>query len=218
MADFEFGLASEPTPPVTEDTAPDGVYVHITNHDEIQIGRLIQTFREGPRTIAELQAYADEIQELEDVIFEFSTAFDPATATGFRLDYIGRIVGERRSDRSDEDFRAAIAVRQLINRSNGTFDEMVAIAEALYPDGEPSVRELYPASMMIEYADLGSLDFDLVNLLLQQAKAGGVRLGVGTGVGAGTGAVGSVDGDPLGGTIGSVDGSPAGFIIGRVRG
>jgi hypothetical protein len=95
---------------------------------------------------------------------------------------------------------------------------MVAIAEALYPDGEPSVRELYPASMMIEYADLGSLDFDLVNLLLQQAKAGGVRLGVGTGVGAGTGAVGSVDGDPLGGTIGSVDGSPAGFIIGRVRG
>lgn len=190
--------------------AVDGVYSHNAEHVDEAISHLIEFFRHGPRNQALLTALCTQVQEIENANWDHHNAFDVDTAVGDQLDLLGKRVGERRDDRSDSVYRTAIRVRILVNLSNGRVEELIAIALGISPSAVLTVRELYPASLAIEFSTLGSSTFANAYRLLKKAKPAGVRLLV-TALG---GAVGAVDGSPAGGTIGAVDGNPLGLTIG----
>lgn len=190
--------------------AIDGVYSQNTAHTAEAISHLIDYFRDGPRNQALLTAICTQVQEAEDAHWAYHGAFDVDTATGDQLDLLGKRVGERRSDRTDTAYRAAIRVRIMVNLSNGRIEELIAIALGISPTSTIITRELQPAAFSIEMSNLPGVAFVDAYRLLKQAKAAGVRL-LFTGGGH---MIGAVDGTPEGGMIGAVDGNPLGLTIG----
>lgn len=64
--------------------------------------------------------YSDELQLLEETLLILAQQKDIDVASGVWLDYIGKIVGELRNGKSDEDYRKALKLRIGINNSDGT--------------------------------------------------------------------------------------------------
>lgn len=207
MPTYSFDLDAAAELAAEEDT--DGQYLLNENHAAEAISHLIELFRNGPRNQSLLESVLSQSQELEDMLWALYYAFMVDTATGDQLDVLGRVVGETRQGRGDEDYRSAVRVRILVNSSSGTVPEMYAIAEGMVPSATVRVQEVAPMTLSIQFDTLGSSSLRTVFTMLRQAKQGGVRLLVTYG-----GSVGAVDGDPLGGIIGAVDGNPLGFIVG----
>lgn len=208
----------EDNPELAAATGDDGVggtYEQITDHAQRAVDQLIDFFRNGPRNRAVVRAIGRQIQELEDVVWALSSQKTIDDAVGHRLDQIGYIVGESRSGRTDTDYRAAIRIRMLINRANGTIPEFATVLAALLPLADISIGEAPPAAFRIDVDDLGSVSASTIRLALEQMKPGGVALDASYGFEAGR-AVGAEDGDPAGGAIGAEDGDPAGFKIAGV--
>lgn len=197
---------------VTVADPPDGEYVYNEFHAEEAISHLIELFRNGPRNQAVLGAVGQQLQELEQAIWDLIHGFDIDTAYGAMLDIVGATVGEARQGRTDDDYRAAIRVRMLVNFSDGKIEQLLEIMRGLSPSAVVALTELAPATIVLAFSTLGTTTAQTALAMLRQAKGGGVKLFVGVGPSA----VGGVDGAPPGGVIGSVDGSPAGFVIGSV--
>lgn len=181
MSVLTFTLDSPPGAVVEAGT--EGVYELNTQHAAEGIAHLIELFRQGPRNQAFLQAILDQVQELENELFELTTAFDPDTATGRALALIGKLVGEPQLGRGDDEFRAAIRVRVRVNRSNGKADELYEIGQELFSWLETvptvSITEAYPAAFDFEFrGDISDVSIETAHRALFQAKAGGVRLTV----------------------------------------
>jgi hypothetical protein len=120
------------------------------------------------------------VQELEVAIFDLLTERALGTAADVQLDVIGKLVGQERLGLADEDYRTLIRVRIRVNRSDGHADQLIEILQLMAPLLDPTniiYTEHYPAEVHIELGDpIGSVDPDLVFLMLNQAKAAGVRL------------------------------------------
>lgn len=90
------------------------------------------------------------LQEAEQSLLDLAKQKDLKTVTGIWLDYLGKLVGEFRSGRDDEEYRKAIEIRVAIKTSDGTEDsvyniiksftesEKVTIAEGLFLSGQIS--------------------------------------------------------------------------------
>lgn len=206
MAEFSFDLL---TSYEATDVSLDGVYFQNTAHAVEAISHLIDFFKYGPRNQEVLKTIGLQLQELEDMYWAMYHAFDGDTAVGDQLDILGRLVGEKRQGRVDDDFRAAVKVRILVNISNGTIPELLKISETMVPTASVLIAEVAPMTIQVNFSTLTGTTLRTVFQILRKAKAGGVRLLVTFG-----GEIGAVDGSPAGGEIGAVDGSPAGFIIG----
>jgi hypothetical protein len=156
----------------------DGPLAINTAHSANAVSRLIEYFRK-PRWSALTAAMADEWQEIENVLFQVAAAFDVDTAVGEQLDFLGREVGERRANRADADYRAAVRARRLTNASDGKPEQLYAIILALLPSATASLTPFYPASLIAQInGSLGGVTLDTVATLLRQAKLAGVRLDV----------------------------------------
>ncbi len=190
--------------------AVDGVYSQNTEHAAEAISHLIQFFRDGPRNQALLECVMAQVQELEDASWAIYGAFDVDTAEGDQLDLLGKLVGEGRQDRDDDEYRTAVRVRILVNGSNGRMSELLAIAEGISPTAVITAREFYPAALAIEFDTFGGSNLQAAYRLLRAAKPAGVRLNL---AGPATGSTwGAVDGSPAGFVWGAVDGSPVGGL------
>jgi hypothetical protein len=177
MSSLDFTLeatASEPP------TAPaEGLYVQNLQHVAEGVSHLIDLFRHGPRNQAAVQAVLDEVQELENAAWAVYNAFDPDTAVGQALDFMGRLVGEPRLSRTDDDYRRAIRVRLLVNYSDGTIEQLLEIVAGFLDETEAvvSLDEYYPAAVVVEVlGDQEGISITDLHRLLFAAKAGGVRL------------------------------------------
>lgn len=198
-----------PTPAAETVSATATELVQNTQHVEEGISHLIEFFRNGPRNRAVLTAVLSQAQEIEDAFWQLYTERSIDVAVGEQLNILGRIVGELRGDRADEDYRAAIRVRILVNSSDGKPEQLIAIVLGISPLAVVTFTENYPAAIRIRVSSLGSATLQTMYTLVQQAKPAGVRLQLT----AGSPTVGAVDGSPAGGIVGAVDGSPAGFVV-----
>jgi hypothetical protein len=203
---FTFVSASGETITVEDN---DGVYVFNEYHAEEAVSHLIELFKRGPRNQAALGVFGVQLAELEIAAADNIMNFFIDTATGDQLDILGRIVGEPRLGRTDENYRPAVRVRILVNNSDGRAEQLLAIARGMVPGASVNLYELFPMTLRIEFSTLGATTLATVFNMLQQAKAGGVRLLVSYAPGE----VGAVDGDPAGGVIGGTAGTPSGFTI-----
>lgn len=196
-------------PPLPAPVAdPGGELVHNPNLVERAFRRLISYFRK-PRNRAFLTGVVGEVQELEDSAWSLYYNMRLDNAVGVNLDVIGRRVGEKRLGRADDDYRAAIRTRILVNNSDGRIEQLIAIVRSLLPNTSVQIAEYWPPALSFSVEDLGPVSFSTMYRMLRQAKAAGVRLEFTSGPGT----IGSEDDSPLGGTIGSEDDSPLGFTM-----
>jgi hypothetical protein len=170
---------------ITEDpatTAPaEGVYERNTDHTTDGTSKLIELFRYGPRTQAALASVLSQCQEIEDALWDLYTGFDPDTAVGQALDFLGALVGEPRLDRDDDEYRVAIRVRRLVNSSQGKIEQLYAIVNGIFgaftTPPTVTIDEYFPAAIVVEVTgDFGDVTINTVHRLLDRAKAGGVAL------------------------------------------
>lgn len=83
-----------------------------------------------------IDIFAQEVQELEDAIIQILDETTLPTAIGVQLDGLGEIVGLERQGLDDATYRARLRSQILANRSNGTINELIAIADLFTGGGE----------------------------------------------------------------------------------
>lgn len=148
---------------------------HDLDHAARGVARLIDRYRK-PRTSALLASWLDEVQEAEDALWQLMVERWLSTAEGEQLDVLGRIVGEPRRGRDDATYAIWISARNMVSRSSGRTEEMLAIARKLIaPEDLIALEEYFPAAMVFRLTGTFTLDMGYqIAFMLRQAKAAGV--------------------------------------------
>ena len=139
------------------------------------IAHLYAQFQGDPVMGAFVAGAATECQELEYVFISLLVDQVLANAEGVQLDKIGRVLGEGRRGRSDSDYRAGLLSWIVALGSDGRIDEIIAILES-YETGLYEVYDPGLGYLQVRFVGaIGSIDTDLLNTVLQIAKAAGIR-------------------------------------------
>lgn len=116
----------------------------------------------------------DQIQEIEDVLFQLLLNRSIDTATGVQLDRVGRIVGLRRAgSQSDSDYRELLLIQIQSNLSNGEINRFIQILKSFTGSTTVSITELFPAALQAIFD--GNAPDDIHNRM-DAVLAGGVEL------------------------------------------
>ncbi|MFB6371637.1 MAG: hypothetical protein ABEN55_00645 [Bradymonadaceae bacterium] len=117
---------------------------YIPNYPEIAVDSLPTAFRQADDARALVASLAEGAQMLEDELFDLIVSSFLSTARGDQLDQWGELCGEPRQDLEDEDYRVFIHGRMMVNRSDGTPDELIEIYQRLTAPSVVKLWELYP--------------------------------------------------------------------------
>ena len=117
----------------------DGTLAELTSHCESALSLLIGQYQDSPKLQALICGYADRVQALElGLVGVYERGLSIDRASGDALDLIGRILREARDGRADIPYRRALAVRILVNRSQGRLEDLIAIVRLFEDmDDEP---------------------------------------------------------------------------------
>lgn len=104
------------------------------DHISDGVSKVVTQYRDKPKFLTYLAVFLDQVQKLEDQTAAVENAFKLDTATGFRLDWIGRKVGQPRVGSTDEVYRMFIRGRIAANRSRGRIVDVERVAALLLQD------------------------------------------------------------------------------------
>ena len=148
-----------------------------TDHVGDGTDRLLEQFKDKPRVLALLTAYLEQVQGVEDTLWQLFLDRWISTAAGEQLEVIGRIVGEKRQGSLDDEYRAFLRARIRANRSVGLLAELVKIVALIQNDTLPVLaREYDPAAVRLESTGATVVDARRVARILADAKPSGVAL------------------------------------------
>lgn len=151
----------------------------ITDHLARGLGRLLLQYRDKLKLQQLLAVCIEQVQEIEDALWQLWEERKLDTAAGAQLDTLGAIVGQAREGVDDDTYRLRIRARIRLNRSSGTAEDVYGVMRLLVPEG--ATLELLnqpPAGFVLRVNDQGVPAATLVPFLvdfLEQASAGGVR-------------------------------------------
>lgn len=116
-----------------------------------------------------------EHQVIEDVLWQMiSETIDSASAA--QLEVYGDLVGQPREGRDDATYRLWIKTRVLINRSDGTPEDIIRVFDALVARTASIVlEEGFPAGFVVRLGSTSNLDPSHAGAILQKMKPGGVN-------------------------------------------
>jgi len=143
------------------------------------LANLISQFKDKAKIQKVLTVYLRQIQELENAYSGILTDTTIDSSEGLQLDNIGVLVGEPRSGRSDLQYRTAIRARIGLNTSEGTLEDVVAIAISVA--GAPvtvTIVELFPAGFLAiinEAIDPLITDVAKIGSFVASGRPAGVR-------------------------------------------
>ena len=161
-----------------EPTGASTELVYIPDHPERMVHALPSQDWSKPRLTALVRAIGEGIQTMEDTLFDLLIGGAFPAATGATLDLWGRLVGEERLDLSDLDYRRFIRARILVNRCNGTVDELLTIwAMITGPDNLYRLSPMYPAGYTLTVVRTTFLSEAMrrrVRRMMEDAKPAGV--------------------------------------------
>ena len=106
----------------------------ITDHSAVALANMLSQFSGAERLRALLGLAVDEIQRAENVAYDVleKTRFDETNLpAGQILDRLGAILGWRREDLTDTEYRTIIPISPEINASDGLAKQAVSICERL---------------------------------------------------------------------------------------
>jgi hypothetical protein len=125
----------------------------VSTHVTQAVANLVEQYKGKPKMAATLEAFVQQVQDLEDALFELLNERDLDTAVGAQLDTLGDIVGEGRLGRNDVDYRIAIRGRILVNLSEGTPVDLIHLLEVLGEGSSVILTEYFPAALTAELVD-----------------------------------------------------------------
>ncbi len=210
----------------------DGNLTEITDVSDQGILRLIPEYLDTPRWQAWIRSTLDQAQGIETALYDiWAEALSIDDGDTDQLDLIGRIVREDRNGRSNDDYRRALRVRVLVNRSQGRIEDLIGIANLFAQVADESgayVRvKSGPSGRTAEVRTVRTPNWTRgdLNSRLQQAKPAGVQLSTIITPGGPTGTFSlynvATTSYPVGSSIGLrnvASGTPAGGTLGDVTG
>jgi hypothetical protein len=146
-----------------------------TEHVAKAKARLVEQFKKATNLQALLSVLVDQLQEVDDPLWQLYTQRWVDLAEGVQLDNLGEIVGQEREARDDAEYRLWIKARVFANRSNGHTDDTLRILELVQPDADFSVEPTYPAAYLVHVYGASAPAQSLYNILTL-AKPAGVRM------------------------------------------
>lgn len=148
-----------------------------TAHIAEMLNRRLEQFRDKVRFSSLLELMGTQIQELEDAVYQILTDTTLDTAEGAQLDGLGEIVGEDRAGREDGPYRIAIRTRIAINLSEGTIEDLIALALAISGGTQAQAVEYFPAAFEIRILDSlpSGTDPARIQAVVRSGKPAGVR-------------------------------------------
>jgi len=152
--------------------------------------RLYEQFRDKPKLLAVVDAYAAQLQALDDAgqALTMILSIDPITddtesplygvGRGVQLQRIGRIVGQPYTGEPDDLYRLRLRARIKVNKSSGTPEELYAVYQALEAGaGHARIEPAPPAGLVFHANDpYNPAEAALLLGFLSDARDAGVRL------------------------------------------
>jgi len=146
-------------------------------HVEDALANRIEQFKNKEDFASSISIYVKQVQDLEDALFQVLLDTTLDLSIGQQLDNLGEIVGEKRLSRTDEAYRQALRVRILINKSSGTIEQILEIAQSFtQSSGVIEIKEFFPASLIIQVVDKLEVDALRLAIALDAARSAGVGL------------------------------------------
>lgn len=138
----------------------------ISDHAQEALDRLISQFKEQPNIEKFIRALIQPFQHAENTLYQILYFRWVDTAVGVQLDGMGKIVGEPRRGRNDDQYRLAIKLKIAINVCKGTPEEFIAIflllvgcAQAQYIPEYPAAVSIYGSCDYSQFIDAGPDSF-----------------------------------------------------------
>ena len=146
-----------------------------TDHTADALARLLEQFKGRAKLESLIESYIDQIQKIENVVWDLHEDRHVDSAAGVNLDKLGELVGQDREGRTDPVYRNWIKARIIINRSSGKPAEMYRIGELILDTLDHSeLEEQYPAAVVFRAFEV-STDATALAELLNLATPAGVR-------------------------------------------
>ena len=150
----------------------------ITTHSEDAKNRLLFQFQGKPNIEGLLDSLGgQQIQDLEDILFDISTRLDIDVSIGVQLDNIGKIIGQARSGQNDETYRLFLKAKAGRNVSEGDIERVISVWKIITGGSLIQVVESYPAEIEL-FSDIPVSDelAPAAFSLMQDVVAAGVRV------------------------------------------
>lgn len=122
-------------------------------HQPDHIGQAVEellTQHRHPVMQGFVEGIAVSVQRLEDTALALRFDRLIANAIGAQLDQLGAIVGEDRGTLDDDDYRAFIGARILLNRSEGKTDQLIDLFRRV------------TGTLTVELTEHGHMDYQLL--------------------------------------------------------
>lgn len=111
---------------------------------------LLYQFQNSPNIHALLEIYGEQLNDVEDTLWELLESLDVNLAYGYALDLIGKEVGQLRNGADDDYYRKLILLKIFINNSSATPNDVIEITKLLFDVPEITYSEVYPAAVLLE--------------------------------------------------------------------
>lgn len=135
------------------------------NHVTRGLAYLPWQFNDSTNLRTFLQILLEEIQELEEAIYELTRQKSLSDATGFQLDIIGEQIGKRREGvTDDEEYRRLLRVQIALNSSEGQAQTVIDLWKYLLNTDTVQLKEEFPAGVRL-YASGAIPDLNTLQLV-----------------------------------------------------
>lgn len=119
-------------------------------------------------------------QDIEDTLQAMLAQKFVDNAEGAQLDLIGKLVGQSRLGMVDADYRRLVRARISVNRSKGTTEDVITVADLVLGDDAATfhVMNVSRASLVLRVEDVTvtAEEGELMLRMLRDTVAAGVRI------------------------------------------
>lgn len=150
----------------------------VTDVRAVGLARVIQQLRGKPAFDALLTTYLDEIQAIETAAWQlYALAID--NSEGDALDQLGDLFDTPRPPSMlDAVYRRVLRGCVAALHASGTGDDIARVALALVGSDAFTLREVFPAAVIVEPDAAVGIPVDVMRRVLRRAKSAGVGLHV----------------------------------------
>ena len=149
----------------------------ITDHEDLAVGNSMEQYKEKPKHLGFIRAWAKQVQDAEDATFGMIDSRTLDLATGAQLDIIGEIVDIARGGLSDDDYRVEIKVKIGKNTSQGGHEKIISIFMLLTGANRVHLTSNHTGSVDIgSEVDIPDESINSVYESIEQIVGGGIRV------------------------------------------
>jgi hypothetical protein len=137
---------------------------------------MLYQFKDAPKLKGLLRSLVQPLQSVADGVEHFSQGIHFDEVHGYWLDVFGGIVGQSRLGMSDADMRVWIKIRIILNRGNGTSEEVISIIRLLCgPDYPLTITEYHANEVVFTFFAPLITPPETVFSLIKQASSPGFK-------------------------------------------